>query len=580
MQDQFEFAAQLAVRTIASLSFTAPLFAGDTLSPTTLVSHTPAGISGNNWSPDCAVSHDGRFITFYSEASDLVPGDANGVDDVFLKDMQNGTLELISLSASGGPSDGPSWLSSISADGRYVCFDSITTNLVTPAVINYSETYVRDRQTGLTELVSVNDSGAQANNWTVLSRISADGRYVAFSSLADNLVPGDISDGFFDVFVRDRVANTTVCVSRGPGGIQANASSWRPTFSADGRFVAFSSQASNLVAGGTTPGRQHIYLRDAVGGAVTLMSATVGGVEGNANSYDPALSGDGRFVAFETHATNLLPPPHNGMTEIVLRAVASGAVERGNLNAQGDTIQAPSRRASLSHDGRFLGFQASPYVVPDQAGPVLVRDRVLATTFAVCSRDDGASPQTSVGVQNLVLSGDGTTIAYSVNASLLAVDVNGVSDVYVRGVGAPATYCAAKFNSLGCPPAIGFSGAARVSNGYALTVSCTNVLNQKLGLLIHGLNGPQKILFQQAFLCVRGPFARSIATSSGGNAAPANDCSGAWSLNLGTVLAASPIGFQVGAGSVLDLQWWGRDPGITPPNNTQLSNALQIVVAP
>jgi hypothetical protein len=258
----------------------------------------------------------------------------------------------------------------------------------------------------------------------------------------------------------------------------------------------------------------------------------------------------------------------------VLRELASGSIERVNVDALGNAIARPSRASSLSSDGRFVAYETGP-VLLGQSGQLYVRDRVLGSTFAVCAKHDG----TSGGVGYLArLSGDGTTIAFGSITAMTADPVAGSENIYARGIGAPLDYCIGKSNSAGCVPSIGFSGAARVSNGYALTVTCTQVVNNKAGLLIHGSGGGLAVPFASGILCVAQPRARSIVTGSGGNPPP-NDCSGVWSLSLGAVLAASPLGGAIGAGSVLNLQWWGRDSG-APPNNVQLSNALQVVVAP
>lgn len=572
-------AIQASLITIASLagpprSSAAP---GDVLAPTTLASHTPSGQPGNSVSLNPAISGDGRFVTYWSTASDLLPFDTNNTYDVFLTDTATGAVELVSVSTQGGPADGPSIMPSISADGRYVCFDSGTTNLVSPPPIGYFSTYVRDRQTGTTELVSVSTGGAQANNTTELSGISGDGRYVAFGSYADNLVASHPFTGFRDIYVRDRVTDTTTLVSKGPGGALANSSSYRPVLSGDGRFIAFASQASNLVPGATTPGRVHIFVYDAQSGAISLASADANGVEGNQDSYNPALSADGRYVAFETYATNILPNLVGG--KVILRDLTTGAILDVNLDSLGHPIANSTWQPSLSADGRFVAFR-SFNVVPNTSGNLFVRDRVLNKTIQACAMDDG-NGTTAGTASEAMISADGTTVAIQSAGQLLAGGpANTAGDVYARGIGGPVSYCAAKQNSAGCAPSIAFSGEARVSNNFALTVSCANARNNKIGLLIHSLSGPRQIPFAGGNLCVAAPLVRSHTTLSGGSPPPAIDCSGVWSLDLGAVLATSPIGPAVGAGSVLYMQWWGRDPGFAPPDNVQLSGALQVVVGP
>jgi hypothetical protein len=207
-----------------------------------------------------------------------------------------------------------------------------------------------------------------------------------------------------------------------------------------------------------------------------------------------------------------------------------------------------------------------------QTGHLVVRDRALAKTIAVCAEDDGGQPAPG---HEAVISADGTTVAMTVSGELVAADQNGATDIYVRGIGAPVRYGFPTMNSLGCLPTIEFSGEARISNGYALSVSSSGVRNNKTGILIHGVSGAQAKAFSGGILyVVQGK--RSAVLSSGGTPPPANDCSGSWSLDLGTLLAGSPVGPGIVAGSVLYLQWWGRD----TPSTVQLSDALQIVVAP
>jgi Tol biopolymer transport system component len=558
-------------RIALSLWLAAPAAAGDVLAPSELASHTPAGLAGTGPSTDPAISADGRYVAFWSQASDLVPNDTNGNYDVFVYDSQTGAVELISVGTGGVSGNGPSIMPAISGDGRYVCFESGTTNLVSPPSSGIFQIFVRDRLAGTTQIASIDSGGAEANNTTEFCDISADGRFVSFASYADNLVLGDAFNGMRDIFVRDRLLGTTIRISTGPGGVDGNSTCAKSTISGDGSYVAFESSSSNLVPGGTTSARQHIYLYDRLAASLTLASADVGGTEGNDDSFEPCLSDGGAFLAFATEATNLLPPPDVSGTDIALRqVVGGGAMERLNLDTVGDPT-GTSNYPSLSADGRFAAFYA-PNAVPVHTGHLVVRDRALAKTIAVCSEDDGGLPGPG---HEAVISADGTTVAMTVSGELVAEDQNGATDIYVRGIGAPARYGFPKMNSLGCLPTIEFSGEARVSNGYALSVSSSSVRNNKTGLLIHGVSGAQAKAFGGGLLyVVQGK--RSSLVSSGGTPPPVNDCSGAWTLDLGTMLASSPIGPGVGAGSVLYLQWWGRD----TPNTVQLSDALQVVVAP
>jgi Tol biopolymer transport system component len=197
-----------------------------------------------------AVSGDGRYVAIRSAASNLVDGDTNGVDDIFVSDLAAFSTSRVSLTSAGGQVGGASYEPAISADGRYVAFRSAASGIVAGDSNGVADVFVRDRTAGTTERVSVDGAGGQANGASYVPSVSADGRYVAFQSAASNLVGGD-TNGADDVFVRDRTAGTTIRVSVGAGGVQANGASGSPAMSANGGFVAFDSSASNLVGSDT-----------------------------------------------------------------------------------------------------------------------------------------------------------------------------------------------------------------------------------------------------------------------------------------------------------------------------------------
>jgi Tol biopolymer transport system component len=209
------------------------------------------GAEGNKGSlPPVAISAGGRFVAFASEASNLVPGDTNGVADVFLRDRRTKRTVRVSVGQGGAQGNDISFVQAISADGRFVVFYSYASNLVPNDTNKSPDVFVWDRRTRTTERVSVARHGAQANDGSDFAAISADGRYVTFHSLAGNLVPGD-TNGAGDVFLRDRTARRTERVSVARNGAQAKGSSVQSTISADGQFVAFTSDAANLVPNDT-----------------------------------------------------------------------------------------------------------------------------------------------------------------------------------------------------------------------------------------------------------------------------------------------------------------------------------------
>jgi len=302
------------------------------------VSVDSSGVQENDSSWGASISADGRFVAFESDASNLVPGDTNGCEDIFVHDRQTGATERVSVDSSGVQGYELSESASISADGSYVAFESDASNLVPGDTNGREDIFVHDRQTGATERVSIASSGAQGNSGSYDPSISADGRLVAFYSYASYLVPGD-TNGCHDVFVHDRQTGATERVSVDSSGVQGNGSSYSPSISADGRFVAFISGASNLVPWDTN-GLDDIFVHDRQTGATERVSVDSIGVQGNDYSWAQAISADGRYVAFESGATNLVPGDTNGTIDIFVR-------DR-TLAINGDATTTDSRSVALS----------------------------------------------------------------------------------------------------------------------------------------------------------------------------------------------------------------------------------------
>ena len=232
----------------------------------TRVSVDSAGNQGNDDSLRSSISADGRFVAFSSEATNLVPGDTNNQNDIFVRDLLTNTTSRVSVDSAGNQGNLVSFAPSISANGRFVVLESSASNLVPGDSNNNEDIFVRDLFTNTTTRVSVDSAGNQAiGNFflplsSLLPSISADGRFVAFSSEATNLVPGD-TNSRSDIFVRDLLTNTTTRVSVDSAGNQGTNESYTPSISADGRFVTFSSDASNLVPGDSN-NNEDIFVRD------------------------------------------------------------------------------------------------------------------------------------------------------------------------------------------------------------------------------------------------------------------------------------------------------------------------------
>jgi Tol biopolymer transport system component len=376
------------------------------LGTTTRVSVSSAGTQGNGYSVGGSISADDRYVTFGSGAPNLVPGDTNGKLDVFLHDMLTGTTTRVSVDSAGTQGDGNSGGSSISADGRYVALLSSSTNLVPGDTNGFSDAFVHDMLTGTTTRVSVSSSGVQGNGdaqngtW-----ISADGRYVAFDSIAANLVLGD-TNGFNDCFVHDILTGATTRTSVDSSGAEGNFGGGLGLMSADGRYVAFSSRSINLVPGDTN-GFYDVFLHDMLTGTTRRVSVDPAGTQGNGNSGATSISPDGRYVAFTSTATNLVPGDTNGAQDVFVHDSVGGTTTRVNVDSSGAQVGAPGSWPSISADGRYVAFYSlSAELVPSDTNSLLdvfVHDNGPASAFvSLCFGDGtgGACPCSNTGTAN------------------------------------------------------------------------------------------------------------------------------------------------------------------------------------
>ena len=249
------------------------------------------GGQGTGSSIGAAVSGDGRFVVFHSTAPDLAPGNTNGTDlDVFLHDREAGTTEMVSVTPAGTSGNSISYFGAMSADGRFVAFQSFASDLVPGDTNGSVDVFVRDREAGTTQRVSVGPGGLQADDGSATAGISADGRLVSFQSLAANLVTGD-GNAAWDVFVHDRETATTERVSVSSAGQEGNERSLAPRITPDGRHVAFSSFASNLVPADRNE-TDDAFVHDRTTGITERVSVASSGAEGNLGSSVPAISAD------------------------------------------------------------------------------------------------------------------------------------------------------------------------------------------------------------------------------------------------------------------------------------------------
>jgi Tol biopolymer transport system component len=397
------------------------------------VSVDQEGNQANNNSFMPVISASGRYVAFQSQASNLVAGDTNNVSDIFVYDRETRVTNRVSLGPGGiEGNNAVNGKPSISADGRYVAFDSFASNLVTGDTNNFRDIFVYDTQTNTTRRVSVNSQGNQGNSSSFSSAISADGRYVAFESYASNLVTGD-TNNVNDIFVYDTQANTTSRVSVNSQGNQGNSSSFSPAISADGRYVAFDSLANNLVADDTNNTRD-IFVYDTQTNTTRRVSVDSQGNQGNNVSFSPSISADGRYVTFNSSASNLVADDTNNTSDIFLYDTQTNTTSRVSVDSQGNQGNNASFSSAISADGRYVTFNssASNLVADDtnETRDIFVYDTQTRITRRVSI--DSQGNQGNNNSDNPSISADGSYVAFESYASnLVAEDTNDNRDIFV-----------------------------------------------------------------------------------------------------------------------------------------------------
>jgi Tol biopolymer transport system component len=407
---------------------------------------TRISVSSNGTEADMSayrpsVSADGRYVAFESSATNLVTGDTNGVSDIFVRDRQTNTTIRVSVDSAGDQGNGVSYYASISGDGRYVAFESDATNLVAGDENDQRDIFLHDLNTGMTTLISVSSGGVQTDNISRQPDISFDGNFVVFHSEATNLVAGD-TNNHPDVFIRDLVNGTTARVSLADDEEEADSSSVYAAVSANGTYVSFTSDATNLVTGDTN-GLTDVFVRDLVNETTTRVSVASNGDEGNGNSgyfYGSSISADGRYVAFVSGASNLVDGDANGADDVFVHDLTTGNTIRASVNSNGDEADQWSRDFDISSDGRYVLFEsyATNLVASDNNGEydIFLRDLVEGTTIRVSLTSN--MEESNGGSCRPDFSADGTALAFDASASNLVVnDNNGVTDVFIITLASP-----------------------------------------------------------------------------------------------------------------------------------------------
>ncbi len=395
-------------------------------------------------SEDPTISGDGRYIAFDSLASNLVPGDTNGYWDVFEYDTVTKQTTRVSVASDGSQADWNSQRPSISADGRYVAFDSQAFNLAPTGSIDLNRplnVYVHDRVTGITTLVS-HKIWVDLNNQIHLfsggsaPSISADGRYVAFDADLSQIDELD-ANGYGDVAVADMNTGGVTRVSRAVGGGPSSGGANFASISANGRYIAFRSGSTNLVANNSDPGST--FVADRQTGTISSASADTSGAPPRVS-----ISGDGRYIAFTSYASDVVPGDTNGQGDVFLRDRQTNTTSLVSVASDGGQTNGSSLDASISSDGRYIAFRsyATNLVTGGVNGPadVFVRDRQTGTTSRVSAAYDGGPTNGLSGLvgsgdgyaQTRLISDDGHSVVFdSLANNLVPGDTNGWLDVFL-----------------------------------------------------------------------------------------------------------------------------------------------------
>jgi len=552
------------------------------------------------------LSADGRYVAFWSAATNLVPGDTNGKQDVYVRDLLLGTIERSSVDSAGVEGDGDSTDPSISADGNLVAFQSAATNLAGGDTNARLDVYVRDRAAGTTTRVSLDSAGVEGDHDSTRADVSSNGRFVAFQSRAANWVMGDTNNRF-DAFVKDLSTGTLDCVSLDALGAVGNNTSGSPAISGDGRWVAFHSLASNLEPGDANANFD-VFLRDRLTGTLERLSVGPLGEAADYFSQTPSITPDGRYVAFSSTATNLIVGDTNNVFDVFVRDTVLDVTRRISVDSQNYQGTSTSQGSSISADGRFVVFQSSApnLVLGDTNGgafnldfDVFVHDSLLKTTDRL-SVDDFGAQATSGSSFHACVSADASRVAFFSDATnLVTSDANGARDLFLKGCGAPpgptpscagdgtGTACpCANFGTSGrgCDNSFGTGGARLEGSG------TTKVTNDALLFQAYGLPpAASALLFQ------------GDAEQSGGLGAVFGDglrCAGGAVLRLGTRFASGgavsfghnvpgdpPISVNgaipAGTVSLRTYQLWYRNSAsFCTPSGFNLTNGVRVVWTP
>lgn len=391
------------------------------------------GAQANGHNGFASFSADGRYIVFESSATNLIAGDTNGSADIFRKDLVTGEVVRISTSGTGAQGNGHSNSVMLSPDGRYAVFTSYADNLVSGDTNGNADIFLKDLVTGNVTRVSTDSGRRQVNGFSDKAVISPDGRYVVFESDASDLVANDTNNSK-DIFLKDLFTGAVARLSASRDGIGGDKESRFAQISPDGRYVLFESDATNLVSGDTN-GTYDVFLKDLLTGEIRRISTGSNGLEGNNDSYQARFSADGRSVVFTSKAGNLVAGDTNNDYDVFLKDLATGRVTRLSTTSTGAEVHGWSEEPRLSKDGRYLIFASTAGdVVPGDNNnryDLFRKDLVTGEVVRLSISPEGIPSDGDTGY-GIDVSSDGRFIVVGSTASnLVHGDTNGFIDTFL-----------------------------------------------------------------------------------------------------------------------------------------------------
>lgn len=568
-----KLALGFAVLAMASASAQQPL--------TTVANRAFNGAQGNSYDCCGSLSPDGRYLVFGSASSNLVRGDHNGMEDVFLTDRWTGQIERINLSSTGAETHGFSNPGSVSADGRWVFFSSTADDLAPGGMPGMYDCFLRDRQLGTTVVVPPSHDGQPLDGESGVMAMTPDARWFLFVSSASNLLPTP-PPPFAQLYLWDRQTGTTRIVSLSNNGNPASGTVFWSTITPDGRYVAFETESS-MEDPSDTNGEVDVYFRDLLLGTTTLVSRNAAGFSNG--GYWPSIADDGSWVGYNGGEDGVVPDDNNNCGDIYQRNLATGTVVLVNRAWNGSVPETDSNGV-ITGDGKYAIFQSdASNILPGDLGYCDVFRRNLQT--GVIERVSVSNTgQQGAGVNELgAINADGSVILMRSDATNLVVPDYSISPykLFLRdfnGLVPPAmAYCIPGTNSTGCTGVLAGIGQADANAATGFNLAASGIRGQSIAIVHYGVSGPYIVPFasSDSVRCIRPPLQRTRIISTGGTAGA---CDGQAIMDWNEFIAANPqaLGNPFLGGEAIWAQAWVRDPGSLVGG--VFTNAVWFTVAP